>query len=66
MVGQLMKSVDGPLSMIGTLKNFLIFDLDLEVINKQLSNIHAVQADRLQELAQQYLDFNKMIKVTAG
>ncbi|MBL6876549.1 MAG: insulinase family protein [Chitinophagales bacterium] len=66
MVGQLMKSVDGPLSMIGTLKNFLIFDLDLEVINKQLSNIHAVKAVRLQELAQQYLDFNKMIKVTTG
>lgn len=66
MIGQLMKSVDGPLSMIGTLKNFLIFDMDLSVINKQLKVIHEMESVRLQELANQYLDYNKMIKVIAG
>ncbi|MFT4969441.1 MAG: zinc protease [Chitinophagales bacterium] len=66
MIGQLMNSVDGPLSMIGTLKNFLIFGLDLNEINKQLSNIHAIEASRLQTLAQEYLDYSKMIKVVAG
>ncbi|MCB0541856.1 MAG: insulinase family protein, partial [Bacteroidetes bacterium] len=29
MIGQLMKSVDGPLNLSSTLKNFLIFDLEI-------------------------------------
>lgn len=66
MIGQIMKSADGPLSMISTLKNFVIFGLDLNVLNTQLENIHAVNAKQLQELAQQYLDFDKMTKIVAG
>lgn len=66
MIGQIMKSADGPLSMISTLKNFVIFGLDLDVLNKQLENIHAIDAKQLQELAQQYLNFDKMTKIVAG
>lgn len=66
MIGQIMKSADGPLSMISTLKNFVIFGLDLNVLNTQLENIHAIEAKQLQQLAQQYLDFDKMTKIVAG
>ena len=66
MIGQLMKSVDGPLSMASTLKNFLIFDLDLNEINKQLQAIHQIDAQRLRSLAQQYLNFEDMYKVVVG
>ncbi len=66
MIGQIMKSADGPLSMISTLKNFVIFGLDLDVLNKQLENIHAIDAKQLQELAQHYLNFDKMTKIVAG
>jgi predicted Zn-dependent peptidase len=52
--------------MISTLKNFVIFGLDLDVLNKQLENIHAIDAKQLQELAQQYLNFDKMTKIVAG
>lgn len=66
MIGQLMKSVDGPLNMISTLKNFLIFEMDLNEINKQLEAIHAIDAQRLKHLAQQYLDYDNMYKVVVG
>ncbi|MCB9257492.1 MAG: insulinase family protein [Chitinophagales bacterium] len=66
MIGQLMKSVDGPLNLSSTLKNFLIFDLEIEEINKQLEGIHKITAQKLQELAQKHLNFNEMHKVLVG
>jgi predicted Zn-dependent peptidase len=66
MIGQLMKSVDGPLNIISTLKNFLIFEMDLNEINKQLEAIHAIDAKRLQDLAKQYLNYEDMYKVVVG
>lgn len=66
MIGQLMKSVDGPLNMISTLKNFLIFEMDLNEINKQLEAIHAIDAKRLKHLANQYLNYDDMYKVVVG
>jgi predicted Zn-dependent peptidase len=66
MIGQLMKSVDGPLNMISTLKNFLIFDIELSELNKQLQAIHAIEAPRLKALANQYLNYENMYKVIVG
>ena len=61
-----MKSVDGPLNMISTLKNFLIFEMDLNEINKQLEAIHAIDAKRLKHLANQYLNYEDLYKVVVG
>jgi len=66
MIGQLMKSVDGPMNMASTLKNFLIFDLDLNEINEQLKAIHQIDAKRLKNLANQYFNFEDMYKVVVG
>lgn len=65
-IGQLMKSVDGPLNMITTLKNFLIFDKDLDEVNVQLKAIHNITPKRLQDLANQYLNYQDMYKVVVG
>ncbi len=65
-IGQLMKSVDGPLNMITTLKNFLIFDKKLEDVNEQLLAVHRINPKRLQDLANQYLNYQDMYKVVVG
>lgn len=66
LTGQLIKSVDGPLSTAQTLKNFLIFDQSIEMINKQLAHILKIDSNRIQDLANQYLKFDKMIKIVVG
>jgi zinc protease len=66
LIGQLMKSIDGPLNIMSTLKNFLIFDLDLGEVNKQLEAIYKMDAKRLQDLANTYLDEKAMYKIVVG
>jgi zinc protease len=65
MIGQLMKSVDGPLKMANTLKNLLIFNKSQWEVNKDLATISAITPDKIQELAKKYLNFEDMYKVIA-
>jgi zinc protease len=66
MVGQLMKSVDGPLKMANTLKNLIIAGFDQWELNKNLQTVRNVSPDRIQELAKKYLNFDEMYKVIAS
>lgn len=65
LIGQLMKSVDGPLKMANTLKNLVIFNQDQWQINQNLQTIKSVSPQRIQELAKKYLNFEGMHKVVA-
>lgn len=66
LVGQLMKWVDGALNTSKTLQTFLIFEADLEMVNQYLQAIHSITPQRLQALANEYLDYNNMYKVVVG
>lgn len=65
LIGQLMKSVDGPLKMANTLKNLVSFGQDQWQINHNLKTIKSVTPQRIQQLAQKYLNFEDMYKVIA-
>lgn len=66
LVGRMMKSVDGPLKMAATLKELLVFNQDLSILNKQLHAVQSIQPERVLEIAQTYFNYEKMYKVVAS
>lgn len=66
MLGQLLKSADGPYSMMDLYLSAEIHDKDLEFYNETIQRIQDISPERIQELAQKYLDWDKMSIVTAG
>lgn len=66
MSGKILRSVDGPIKYSETFKGLLLYNQTPEYIHRLLTNIREVSAEELMRLAQQYLDYNKMYKVTVG
>jgi zinc protease len=64
--GKIMRSIDGPLKFSETLKGLIIYNQDTDYIQKFLQTVREVTADELHTLAVQYLDYDKMYKVTVG
>lgn len=66
MRGQLLKSADGPYAMTDLYLSANLQGKDLEFYNDALKAINEITADRIQELAQKYLQWEQMTIVTAG
>jgi predicted Zn-dependent peptidase len=66
MVGQLLKSADGPYAAMDLYLGVEPFGLSFEYYNDHISAIQKVTPERLQELAQTYLNWEDMTVVSAG
>ncbi len=66
MLGQLLKSADGPYSMMDLFLSVEIQQLDLEFYNKVIRKIHDITPARIQELAKKYLNWEDFTIVSAG
>jgi predicted Zn-dependent peptidase len=66
MLGQLLKSADGPYSMTDLFLSAEMHGKDLEFYNEALVSIQKITAERIQELALKYLNWDDMTIVSAG
>ena len=66
MLGQLLKSADGPYSMTDLYMSVEPYDLDLDFYNRSIESINSITPERIQELAKTYLQWNDMTVVSAG
>jgi predicted Zn-dependent peptidase len=66
LVGKIMRSIDGALKFSETLKGLIIYNQDTDYIHQLLKTVQTVTAEELRALAVQYLDYDKMYKVTVG
>lgn len=66
MSGRILRSVDGALRYADVLKGLLLFDREPDSINSYLNAIQTIDAKRIQTLAEQYLQFDSMYKVSVG
>ena len=65
LIGQMMKSVDGPLKLGSTLRTLLLNGARETIINEEIKSILNIDAARIMEVAMKYLDYSKMHKVIA-
>jgi predicted Zn-dependent peptidase len=66
LLGQVLKSADGPYA---TMDLFLAVEqhgLDLEFYNKYIQKIRDIQAEELREIARKYLNWDSLSIITAG
>lgn len=66
LMGQLLKSADGPYAMLDLFANVETMGLDLSYYDRYIAEIKAVDAYKLQELAQRYLNWEEMLIISAG
>lgn len=66
MLGQLLKSADGPYAMMDLFLSAEIHGKDLNFYNRALEHLHAITPERIQELANKYLKWEEFAIVTAG
>ena len=66
MLGQLLKSADGPYSMTDLFLSAEMHEKDLEFYNEALLSIQNITAERIQELSVKYLNWENMTIVSAG
>jgi predicted Zn-dependent peptidase len=66
MLGQLLKSADGPYAMMDLFLHVEPFNIGLEYYNQCIESINTITPERIKELAIKYLNWNKMTIVTAG
>ena len=64
--GKILRSIDGPIKFSETLKGLLIYNQDISYIHQLLKTVREVTSEELMQLANKYLDFDKMYKVTVG
>lgn len=66
MTGRIMRNVDGALKFSETLKSLIVFNQGTDYVQKTLDTIRTITAPELRDLANKYLDYDKMYKVTVG
>jgi predicted Zn-dependent peptidase len=66
MLGQLLKSADGPYSMTDLYMSVEPYGLDLDFYNRSIESINSITPERIMELAKKYLNWNNMTVVSAG
>ena len=66
MLGQLLKSADGPYSMTDLFLSVEPHGLDLDFYNKSIDALHEITPERIQELAKRYLNWEDFTIVAAG
>lgn len=66
MLGQLLKSADGPYAMMDLYMSAELHGLELNFYNRALQSIQSITPQRIQELAKMYLNWNDMTIVAFG
>lgn len=66
MLGQLLKSADGPYSMMDLFLSAELHDLNLDFYNDAISSINNITPTRILELANKYLNWDDFTIVSAG
>jgi zinc protease len=66
LLGQLLKSADGPYSMTDLYLGVEPYKMDMDFYNKAIESINGITAERIQELAKKYLNWSDMTIVSAG
>lgn len=66
MLGQLLKSADGAYMMMDLFLSVEMIGLDLDFYNKAIDSLQNITAERLQQLADKYLDWNDFTIVSVG
>lgn len=66
MLGQLLKNADGPYSMIDLFLSIEPYDLTLDFYNTCIHRINTITPQRIQQLAQRYLNWEDFTVVSAG
>jgi predicted Zn-dependent peptidase len=66
LLGQLLKSADGPYAMMDLYLSADMQGKDLEYYNEAMAAVRKITPERIQELAQKYLSWDDLTVVTAG
>jgi zinc protease len=66
MLGQLLKSADGPYAMLDMYNSVDMYDLTLSFYDEAIQKVKHISPTRIQELAKQYLNFEDFLIITAG
>lgn len=66
LLGQLLKSADGPYSMMDLYIGAKIHGFEFEFYNKSIEDLYKITPERILELAKKYLIWEEMTIVTAG
>lgn len=66
MLGQLLKSADGPYAMLDMYNSVDMYDLTLAFYDEAIRKVKHITPARIQELANQYLKFEDFLVITAG
>ncbi|MCH2231429.1 MAG: insulinase family protein [Crocinitomicaceae bacterium] len=66
MLGQLLKSADGPYAMTDLFISAELHGLDLNFYNKAINALNEITPERIKALANKYLNWEEMTIVTAG
>ncbi len=66
MSGRILRSADGALRFSDTLKGLLLYNHDGAYIHAMLKEVQNTTAQDVLQLANKYLDYNKMYKITVG
>ncbi len=66
LLGQLLKSADGPNAMLDLFMSVQLHNLDFAYFEKVIERLNKITAQDLQKIANKYLDWDKFTVVTAG
>lgn len=66
MLGQLLKSADGPYAMTDLFLSVELHGQDLEHYNRAIVSIYGITPERIRDLAKNYLNWDEMCIYTAG
>jgi len=66
MSGRILRSIDGPMKFSETLKGLILYNQDVSYIQQLLKTVREVTSEELLQLANTYLDYEKMYKITVG
>jgi len=66
MSGRILRSVDGPLRYSDTLKGLLLYNYDGAYIHAMLKEVQNTTAQDVLQLANKYLNYDNMYKITVG
>ncbi len=66
MLGQLLKSADGPYALIDLYMGVEPYGMGLDFYNQMIESINRITPQRIQQLAQDYLNWDEMTIVSAG
>ena len=65
-LGQLLRSCDGPFNMASLFENIHFFGLDFSYYNDYIDTVNSITAEALQALANNYFSNQQLIEVVVG